>query len=192
MTRPRLIRFAGLPVSRWANGNGETVEIAREPASDPFAWRLSIATISEASVFSPLPGVARRLMALTAGPLALTRDGVTVTLARYESVAFTGDQDVAALAPPSPQRDLNLMVRGGIPSLDAVTVVGSLTAPVNTVAVVALEGQLVYAGTALEPGDTVTTGSLATVIDGEGIVALATVHPPAHPPAHPAVNAAEH
>ena len=175
MTSQHLIRFADLPISRWANGKGDTVELARHPASDPFEWRLSIATITEASAFSPLPGVARVLMALTPGPLALTIDGAETTLARHESVTFTGDQEVAALGPRTPQRDLNLMARSGIPTLEAACVADQLTTAPDVIAVIVLDGELSHLGTPLHAGDAVITNGLATTIDGCGTVALAAV-----------------
>lgn len=175
MAIPRTISIDDLAASPWANGKGETIEIVREPVSGTFRWRLSIATIAEAADFSPLPGVARMLMALTPGPLTLVVDGEPVRLAQYDTVAFTGDQSVAAADPGTPQRDLNLMVRGGVPSLEAVVVAGRVEAGTEVVAAVALEGELTCLGRSLRPGDTVVTAGEPTAIRGTGRVAFAAV-----------------
>lgn len=175
MAIPRMINIDDLVAEPWQNGRGETIEVVREPTSGPFRWRLSIATITEAAEFSPLPGVARMLMALTPGPLTLIVDGATVRLDLYDTVAFSGDQDVVSTDPVTPQRDLNLMVRGGAPSVVAVEVAGRIETTSEVVAVVALEGELTCLGQPLRPGDTVVTAGELTAIRGAGRVAFAAL-----------------
>jgi len=54
--------ISALPVSRWANGHGETrVAVCWPPKSsmENFSWRLSFATMTHDGPFSLLPGVAR-------------------------------------------------------------------------------------------------------------------------------------
>ncbi len=175
MTIPHTVSIGDIPVSAWANGRGETVELARQPATGPFAWRLSMATISEAAPFSSLPGVARVLLAVDA-PLTLTIDGETHKLARHGTASFSGGQEAAASAPAAPQRDLNLMVRGsGLPTLEVVTVDGRIETPPIVVAVVVLEGEVTALGQRLVPGDTVVTVGGAVALRGRGVVAFASI-----------------
>lgn len=173
MTGPRIIRFATTQPSRWANGLGETVELWRTPTGGDFAARLSIATVGEPAAFSPLPGVARALMALAPAGLVLTIDGARVALARYGVAAFDGGQEVAAVEVPEPGYDLNLMVRGGVPSLAIAEVDGRIELPAGTVAAVAVSGELTALGTRLSFGDAIVEGTAA--IRGIGRIAIATI-----------------
>jgi environmental stress-induced protein Ves len=175
MATPRTISLDEVPASRWVNGGGFTAELAREPRSGPFRWRLSIATISGAATFSHIPGVARALMAITDGPLTLIVDGAHVRLAKYDTVQFTGDQEVASSDPGTAQRDLNLMVRGGTPVLEAVSVSGRIVTPPGLLAAVALEGELRSLARPLSAGDAVLTAGVPTAIRGEGMIAFARV-----------------
>jgi hypothetical protein len=114
-------------------------------------------------------------MALTDGPLQLTVDGAPVRLGRYDAVAFTGDQDVAAAEPAKAQRDLNLMARGGTPALRLVRISGRTVPDDDVVALVVLEGEVTSLGRRLRPSDCIVTGGVATSIRGDGVVALAAV-----------------
>ncbi|HEY0211424.1 HutD family protein [Acerihabitans sp.] len=118
MSRPVRFSFAGLPVSRWRNGGGETREIiscppdaGAEPAA--FAWRASIATIDRDGAFSSFPGVDRIIALLegdgvlldnaAGGTHALTRPGVPH--------AFAGEDRISARLAGGPSRDFNIMIR---------------------------------------------------------------------------------
>src|ERR1700753_464131 len=111
MTSSRVIGFAELTPSRWANGAGETVELVRWPESGDFEVRLSIATVASSADFSPLPGVSRALMALEPAGLALEIDGEVCALGQHDAARFEGEQTVRARGVTTPGRDLNLMVR---------------------------------------------------------------------------------
>lgn len=68
--------FAGLPVSRWRNGGGETREIACWPVGgDDFAWRASIATIEQDGPFSLYPDIDRSITLLTGDGIVLSSQG---------------------------------------------------------------------------------------------------------------------
>lgn len=176
MTIPRLIRIDDIPSTPWANGRGQTVELARHPASGAFAWRLSMATITAAAPFSSLAGVERALMPMD-GPLTLTVDGRPHRLTRHETVVFSGDADVSVADPGDAQRDLNLMVRdGGRPTLTPATVEGRLATPPGTVAAVVVEGDLTALGYRLRPGDAIVAGDGSAALRGSGTVVLAGVH----------------
>lgn len=176
MTIPRLTRLADLAPTPWANGRGQTIELARRPSTGPFAWRLSLATITEASPFSPLPGVSRALLTVD-GSLSLVVDGRPCELGRHESVVFPGDAAVSVAAPAAAQRDLNLMVRGAAtPALDTLAIDGRVTTTADVIAVVALDGEVTALGARLLPGDTVLTEGTETALRGRGTVAVATIH----------------
>jgi len=176
MIIPRLIRLDDLPAVPWANGRGQTVELARRPLTGPFAWRLSLATISTASPFSAFPGVSRAVLAVD-DALSLVIDGHPHELDRHETVVFSGDASVSVAAPASRQRALNLMVRGAAaPALDAVAIEGRVTTTADVIAVVALDGDVTALGSRLLPGDTVVTEGTETALRGRGTVAVVALH----------------
>nr|WP_279538920.1 HutD family protein [Allobranchiibius sp. GilTou38] len=141
-----------MQVSRWANGLGETRELAAYRTTDgALVWRLSIATIAAASDFSALSGVDRRLMNLGDGPLSLVVGDDPVTVPRREVVSFRGEDAVRALHANG--YDLNVMTGRGraTSSLETVSVDGSVTfaAGASTMlTIVVLDGK-----TAVRTGD---------------------------------------
>ncbi|WP_307864735.1 HutD family protein [Allobranchiibius sp. CTAmp26] len=154
----RVLRFGDLAVSRWANGLGETREVASDRTADGgLVWRLSIATIAAASDFSALPDVDRRLMNLGDGPLALVIEGEPVTVPRHEVVSFRGED--AVRAQHANGYDLNVMTGRGRArsSLETVRIQGS--------AVLAGAGPALFAVVALDGAAVVTVG------DGVGTLA---------------------
>jgi environmental stress-induced protein Ves len=174
MSTPRLIRFAALSPSPWANGLGTTVELLRVPPRGEFDVRLSLATVGPAAPFSLLPGVDRVLMALSEGGLSLVVGGVQRHVDHQQTLAFAGEDDVSS-AGGAGGLDLNLMVRrgGGVPRLQRVAVAGRWESPRDAVAVVALDGALTALGARLEFGDTLVGGGAA--LRGAGTVAVATL-----------------
>ena len=193
MTRPsdptgrvatRVVRFADLPVSQWANGLGETRELGSDRMADGrLVWRLSIATIAAASDFSELPEVDRRLMNLGAGPLSLMMDGEPVTVGRHGVVSFRGEDSVRAQHANG--YDLNVMTRRGraTSSLEAAGVDGSRTfggGPATLLAIVFLEGELVVRtgepARRLGPLDCLIGGPREDItVDGDAVVALVRI-----------------
>jgi environmental stress-induced protein Ves len=100
----------------WANGRGETLELAIHPAGaslGTFDWRISVATVSEPGPFSSLPGVDRVLLMLDDVDAVLQVDDERHTMRRFDQVAFSGDADVALIAVSAPAHDLNVMTRRG-------------------------------------------------------------------------------
>lgn len=180
MPSPRVIRFAELEPSRWANGAGETVELLRHPDRGDFDVRLSIATVGSAAPFSALPGVSRALMALAPEGLTLEIDGELRKLASHDVARFEGEQSVRARDVSAPGRDLNLMVRRafGGPELHAVEVIDHhVVDDPRAVAVVALAGQLRHDGRSLRFGDCVIAAGEPLALTGRGTVAVALVVP---------------
>lgn len=89
--------FAGLPVSRWRNGGGETREIACWPVGgDDFAWRASIATIEQDGPFSLYPDIDRSITLLTGDGIVLSSPGLGVHKLSnpLQTFAFPGDVPV--------------------------------------------------------------------------------------------------
>ena len=109
--------LAGLPVSRWRNGGGETREIiCWPPGQADFDWRASIATIAQDGPFSAFPGIARSITLLRGEGVQLT-DGVGVnhTLCTIgEPFDFSGDLALSARLLGGETMDFNLMTRRAV------------------------------------------------------------------------------
>lgn len=112
-----IIRFADLPRSRWKNGGGTTVEIARGPAGAAGAdwdWRLSIADVERAGDFSEFPGMERVLTVIEGELLVLTVGGAEQGLERFRPFRFDGGAPASAVLPTGSVRDLGLVTRRGV------------------------------------------------------------------------------
>lgn len=97
----------------WKNGQGETLEIAVDVASDPFRWRLSRATISSSAPFSSFPGYQRTLVILSGGPVSLIHDGKEERrLLPLVSYSFKGDWETRANI-VMPAEDFNVFALDG-------------------------------------------------------------------------------
>lgn len=108
----------------WKNGLGVTREIAREPSSGDFDWRLSLASMPVEAEFSPFPGVDRRLGVVDGGELEIQiADRVERVAVGGVPVVFGGMDVVVARPLGEPVTDLNLMSKNEshVGSLDAVT-----------------------------------------------------------------------
>lgn len=113
-----------LPQSRyrrmaWANGGGETAEVARFPDGEAvagFDWRISIATIAADGPFSALPGIDRKFMPLEGNGVWLRIGDAEPRLMATgdDPIAFAGEEACACALVDGPVRDLNLMTRRGI------------------------------------------------------------------------------
>src|SRR5690606_22470293 len=110
-----LIPFAGLSPVPWNDGCGSTVEIAigpNEAGFDDFAWRVSLATISEDGAFSQFPGVDRTLALVDGHGMTLQIDGEPALISDAEPViAFDGSSEVQARLNRGPTLDFNVMSR---------------------------------------------------------------------------------
>lgn len=114
----QVIPLAAQPTLPWRNGGGQTREVAAEPqgarAGDPFAWRLSVATVAADGPFSAFPGVDRSLWLLSGAGLRLDVGGHEVTLDRVGMrFDFPGEAQVGARLLGGPTQDLNLMCARG-------------------------------------------------------------------------------
>ena len=99
----------------WKNGGGTTLEIAAEPpgarAGDPFAWRLSAATVVASGPFSSFPGYARTLMLYEGAGIDLSHDSAGPSLLRepYAVTCFDGAWKTHGDLVDGPIRDINLI-----------------------------------------------------------------------------------
>lgn len=113
MSRLRPVPVASLRTEAWANGAGATTVIASGPDEKNWLWRLSIADMTQACVFSTYPGTRRQIVALDA-PLHLRfDDGRDIELLRLGTTHFDGADAPSAQLPQGATRAFNLMLRGG-------------------------------------------------------------------------------
>jgi environmental stress-induced protein Ves len=95
----------------WLNGAGSTRELAASTDADGVTtWRISVADLDRDAPFSLFPGLDRVFVAL--GPLRLTIDGVTSTLAAGDQASFPGEAAVS-VSLGEPTTAVNVMTRRG-------------------------------------------------------------------------------
>jgi environmental stress-induced protein Ves len=111
----RIVRSGSLVPAPWKNGGGLTRTIATSPAGsamDAFDWRLSMATVERAGVFSIFPGIDRILQILEGDGMELRfEDGRRASLMRGERIAFAGEDRIEASLAGGAVTDLNIMTR---------------------------------------------------------------------------------
>lgn len=97
----------------WANGLGQTTELAAGPDREHWRWRISIARVATDSAFSVLPGVRRQLAPLDATLEMHFEDGEVLAARRLQVLQFDGGRAARCQLPDGPGRDFNLMLRDG-------------------------------------------------------------------------------
>ncbi|MGC8518897.1 MAG: HutD/Ves family protein [Steroidobacteraceae bacterium] len=118
MKPPRLeiLRATTYRAMPWRNGNGMTLEIARDPATgESFRWRLSLADIAQDGPFSAYPGY-RRALVLVHGEdlrLAFGEHGQRRLSPARRGALFEGDWSTQCSVPLGRCTDLSLIVRKG-------------------------------------------------------------------------------
>jgi environmental stress-induced protein Ves len=112
MTPPRILPIEGAAVVPWKNGHGTTREVIS--AGDPFAWRLSFATLAGDAPFSRFDGIDRLAVLVAGGPVSLIVDGEERSASIGEVTAFRGESEVFARLSGEPGLILNLMTRRGV------------------------------------------------------------------------------
>ena len=102
----------------WKNGKGSTKELLFENIEDDgaFAWRLSMAPVTENGRFSDFSGYDRTLILVEGNGITLKHDNdQTDTLVRrFESANFDGDWTTEATLHRGEIIDFNVMTRQGI------------------------------------------------------------------------------
>lgn len=167
-----ITRAADLPRVPWRNGQGLTTELAMSGPPDGFAWRVSLAEVTQSGDFSLFPGIDRTIVLVEGEGMVLHLPDRSHPLDRDVPFAFDGALAVSCTV-GQPTRDLNLMTRRGtttgtIEVLDAgAPGVGvPLVVPrTGTVVVVVLDGRCTLDGSDLALGD-------AAVVTGAGHVRL--------------------
>ena len=111
----RLLESKNYTNMPWKNGGGSTLEIVRFPETEPFDWRMSIATVGASGPFSAFPGVDRFITALGGSTLSLhheTPSGPsTKVLEHFQPHEFAGEWATEGVLDGPAARDFNFMVR---------------------------------------------------------------------------------
>ncbi len=165
----RVLGPADFRVQPWANGRGQTVELARRDGPEGMVWRISVATVAENGPFSRFPGIWRSLTVIDGPGFRLAGDAVDLLAAPLSPVAFDGGLAVAACDVAGVSRDFNVMVAAPRPAPKVW--VGAGAARIDhgaSLAVYALDA-LVADGRRVEPGGLVLTDRLLEVAGGRWI-----------------------
>ncbi len=152
-----LLRAADRREQPWKNGGGVTMQVCAHPPGvglDDFAWRVSIADITEAGEFSCFAGI-DRVLAVIAGRLELRIAGETVLLDTTSSpAAFAADTPVYGQSLDGGARDVNLMVRrdGWRGRMRRAELRGTTTSAATTIVLAEAATAIVVGGAVLELG----------------------------------------
>ncbi|MFJ4172534.1 HutD family protein [Microbacterium sp. NPDC089696] len=158
-----VVRPADVEAQPWANGLGVTRVLV-----DRGHGRLSVAEIEGTTPFSPLPGLDRMLVPLTAPGLGLVIDGRRMRVRAGESVEFRGEDAVVGEAGMRRVSVVNVMTRRGAASLDARIVCGSQVDTRGADALVVLDGRVSTPADRLLPaGAALLPGAVPTVVSAE-------------------------
>jgi environmental stress-induced protein Ves len=114
----RIIRLEECRRMRWANGRGETIELAVAPDGATFRsldWRLSAARVATHGPFSYLVDLDRTLVVTSGRGLTLTAgEDLAITLTPEDQPwEFPGELAIEATLIDGPVDDLNVMTRRG-------------------------------------------------------------------------------
>jgi len=127
VTRPLLLPKETFVRSLWKNGLGHTDQIAIEPPSSDlrsgnYLWRISSASITQASAFSIFPNHDRALVLLSGSGLKLihTDEGFeeSVELPPLEPYEFPGDIQSRCELVDGPVQDLSIFFQKGLVSTE--------------------------------------------------------------------------
>ena len=96
----------------WRNGLGSTVELIRQdlPEGEGFAWRISMADVTQDGAFSNFAGYDRCLLLLEGNGITLQCSAGQHFLQRpLQAAHFSGDDETVATLTAGPIRDFNVM-----------------------------------------------------------------------------------
>jgi uncharacterized protein len=162
----RHLRPSDYRVQRWANGRGETVEIARADGPEGMLWRLSVAQVVEDGAFSRFPRIHRSLTVIEGPGFRLRGEGIDLRADPMLPVAFSGEVAIRAEGVSAPSRDFNVMVaaRFGWPEVR----IGGPSVPAGVpCAMYALKS-----GAALSAGETLLTDEGISVVPPHALVVV--------------------
>jgi hypothetical protein len=165
----RHLTAAGFRVQPWANGGGQTLELARDDGPAGMNWRLSVATVAADGPFSRLPAI-ERVLTVIAGPgFRIRGAGIDLAARPLRPVAFPGDAAVAAQGVAAPSEGFNVMTARRLPRPQVRRARGPLAGG-GLVALLALAPTRI--GTAmLAPRELLLTDE-PVVIEGAGVFAV--------------------
>lgn len=161
-----ITRAADLPRVPWRNGQGLTTELAMSGPPDGFAWRVSLAEVTQSGDFSLFPGIDRTIVLVEGEGMVLHLPDRSHPLDRDVPFTFDGALAVSCTV-GQPTRDLNLMTRRGT-TTGTIEVLGAgapgvgvpLVVPRTGTVVVVLDGRCTLDGSDLALGDVaVMTGA---------------------------------
>ena len=105
----RILRWGELKAVPWKNGQGITREIIKEPNTENFFWRLSIAEVAGDGPFSRFDGMQRILTVVAGKGMELIGLNGTLQADLGVPVEFDGSLDIESRLKDGPLRDLNLI-----------------------------------------------------------------------------------
>lgn len=171
-------RAAEHRVVPWANGLGVTADVFLSPTdAGEWAWRLSIADVSDDLPFSTMPGIDRHIVVASGAGMSLTIDGAPEYRMdrRTPPLPFDGESVTTCRLLDGPIADLNLMVRraAGAGSLRTVRLAMGQTLRLSgdDAAVVVLDGEVRFGSDDLVMYDAVRRDPAETV-DGLALTDL--------------------
>jgi environmental stress-induced protein Ves len=153
------LRPADYKVMPWKNGGGTTTELMAESAgaAEGYAWRLSIASVTQSGPFSDFGGYDRSIMLVEGNGFTLqSAEGGTHHLVRsFVPLRFDGAWQTHCTLIDGPVRDFNLIARKDVPAvLDVLRVTASESlAPARTTVLHLFHGQVAAVGRNLVAGD---------------------------------------
>ncbi len=115
-------------IQPWANGRGQTVELARADGPEGMRWRLSLATVAEDGAFSLFPGIDRVLTVISGPGFRITGAGIDLDARPFAPVAFPGDVAVAAEGVTAASEDFNVMLARALGPAQVWLAAGDLAA----------------------------------------------------------------
>lgn len=172
----------------WKNGQGTTLEVAREPAPEDgggadFLWRLSIAEVAQSGEFSLFPGYDRTITLIEGAGMRLAfAEAPEKTIDRpFVPFDFSGDWHCRCTLLGGPVRDFNLMfdrrrARGGTEALRLGSQPVARTVEAGWLLVYCAEGRLSAGGFGAEAGDTIRLEQGFHEIEGSGLALAISVH----------------
>jgi uncharacterized protein len=105
----RIIPQSEFKKTPWKNGGGVTHEIAREGQGDDFAWRLSVAEVSESGPFSVFAQHERILTVIDGAGMKLVSADEVLQALPLVPVRFSGATKIQGELMDGPCRDFNVI-----------------------------------------------------------------------------------
>lgn len=130
---------------KWKNGGGITHEIAVSAGPRGFAWRLSIAEVSQSGDFSLFPDHHRILTVIEGNGIDLVSESSTLTAYKNDPISFSGAQNIQGSLLNGRIRNFNLIYDHKIVDAKVYIIVAGTTKKLRisnpqTIAVYAVSG----------------------------------------------------